>query len=333
MDVMISIRSNFFYTRSVPCELWFFDKGKPKARRDLVLMIDARNIYRKVTRKIYDFTFEQQQNLTSIVWLYRGETDRFISLVQQYLEQTLTEAANIAEKSASFQSAYEAIKDATAPFLKSLPKESPVHEVVRERDDAAKACFTELDELNQQIAKDWKKPCAAKLGEQKKLLGKLDTLAVACRDLVKTADLVVKLSTRLIDLAEKDGNAKEHDTWDSRAIARLKKGLETQRLVLVAQLKVTAYFERQAHWLLSRFPDAKLIDVPGLVKLVDRKEIEAADWSLTPGRYTGVAPAEVDDDFDFEQAITDIHVELADLNQEAVELAKKIQKNFEGLGI
>ena len=63
MDVMIAIRSNFFYTRTVPCELWFFDRGKPKERRDQVLMLDARNIYRKVTRKIYDFTPEQQQNL------------------------------------------------------------------------------------------------------------------------------------------------------------------------------------------------------------------------------------------------------------------------------
>jgi type I restriction enzyme M protein len=52
VDVMISIRSNFFYTRTVPCELWHLDRGKPKERRDRVLMIDARNVYRKVTRKI-----------------------------------------------------------------------------------------------------------------------------------------------------------------------------------------------------------------------------------------------------------------------------------------
>jgi len=69
------------------------------------------------------------------------------------------------------------------------------------------------------------------------------------------------------------------------------------------------------------------------VKLVDRKEIEAADWSLTPGRYVGVAPPEEDEDFDFEQTIRDIHTELADLNREAVELALRIQENFEGLGI
>ena len=64
---------------------------------------------------------------------------------------------------------------------------------------------------------------------------------------------------------------------------------------------------------------------------MDRKEIEASDWSLTPGRYVGVAPAEVDEDFDFEQTLGDIHVELADLNQEAATLAKKIQKIFEEL--
>ena len=99
------------------------------------------------------------------------------------------------------------------------------------------------------------------------------------------------------------------------------------------QLKAAAYFERQAHWLLSRFPDAKLVAVPGLVKLVDRKEIQAADWSLTPGRYVGVAPPEVDEDFDFEQTLRDIHIELADLNREACALAAKIQANFEGLAI
>ena len=59
----------------------------------------------------------------------------------------------------------------------------------------------------------------------------------------------------------------------------------------------------------------------GLVKLVDHKEIETAGWSLTPGRYVGVAPPEEDEDFDFEQTIRDIHTELADLNKEAAGLA------------
>jgi len=333
VDVMISIRSNFFYTRTVPCELWHFDKGKPAERRDKVLMIDARNIYRKVTRKIYDFSPEQLANLTAIVWLYRGQSDRFITLVQQHLERTLKEAADIAGKSAAFRQSYDALVDAAAPFLKTLPKDSPLRELVKERDDAAKSCFAALGKWTARIAKDWKKPCERKLAGQKKLLVELDDLSTACRDLVKDVDLVFKLAARVVDAAEKDANAKEHEAWDGRAIGKLEKELDARRKEAVEQLKAAAYFERQAHWLLSRFPDAKLVAVPGLVKLVDRQAIEAADWSLTPGRYVGVAPPEVDEDFDFEQTLSDIHVELADLNQEAAALAKKIQKNFEGLGI
>src|ERR1017187_5302940 len=174
VDVMISIRSNFFYTRTVPCELWHFDRSKPAERRDQVLMIDARNIYRKVTRKIYDFTPEQQQNLAAIVWLYRGQSDRFIALVQEYLECTLAEAAAIAGKAEAFRVACAALTDAAAPFLKTLAKDSPLRELGKERDDAAKACFGALDELTARIAKEWKKPCAPKLAAQKKLLAALD---------------------------------------------------------------------------------------------------------------------------------------------------------------
>src|SRR6185437_3764369 len=85
VDVMISIRSNFFYTRTVPCELWFFDRGKPAERREQVLMLDARNIYRKVSRKINDFSREHLANLSAIVWLYRGQSERFLALVGEYL--------------------------------------------------------------------------------------------------------------------------------------------------------------------------------------------------------------------------------------------------------
>jgi len=201
----------------------------------------------------------------------------------------------------------------------------------------------------------------------KKLLAELDDLATACRDLVKDVDLVFKLAARLVDALQERGlqaastsdysaDSDNSDALsvpamkraearapragsetgappDSRTLRRLVKELDGRRKEAVEQLKAAAYFERQAHWLLSRFPDAKLVAVPGLVKLVDRKEIEAADWSLTPGRYVGVAPPEVDEDFDFEQTLSDIHVELADLNKEAAALAKTIQKNFEGLGV
>ena len=80
VDVVIAIGTNFFYTLTLPCTLWFFDKRKPAERRDKVLMLDARSVYHVVTRKLRDFTDEQLANLTAIVWLYRGEGERFLKL-------------------------------------------------------------------------------------------------------------------------------------------------------------------------------------------------------------------------------------------------------------
>src|SRR4029077_3490852 len=119
------------------------------------------------------------------------------------------------------------------------------------------------------------------LAAQNKMLGELEGLATSCRDLVKDVDLVFKLATRAIDAAEKEAAEKNGELkWNRRAIGKLEKELDARRKELVEQLKAVSYFERQAHWLFSRFPDARLVDVPGLVKLVDRKDIEAAEWSL-----------------------------------------------------
>ena len=296
-------------------------------------MIDARNIYRKVTRKIYDFTPEQAQNLSAIVWLYRGQSDRFISLVQSYLDRTLVEASSIAEKALSYRNAYDAFSSSVISFLQTQSKESTLHVLLNERDDAASNCFQELEKWTAKIANDWKTPCDMTLEAQKKRLEELNLLSDACRRIIKDIDLVYKLSTRLVETAEKDAGARTQDYWDSRAVNRLEKDLDKSRKEIVEQLKSTSYFQRQADWLLSRFPAACFAPVPGLCRIVTQSEIEAADWSLTPGRYVGVAPAEVDEDFNFEQALRDIHIELADLNQEASSLATKIQVNFARLGI
>src|SRR3984893_7110259 len=93
VDVMIDIRGNFFYTRTVPCQLWFFDRAKEKdeGRRDHVMMLDARSIYRKVSRSVCDFSPEQQKNIAAIVWLYRGQRERFLKLVESYIAQAISE--------------------------------------------------------------------------------------------------------------------------------------------------------------------------------------------------------------------------------------------------
>ena len=68
----------------------------------------------------------------------------------------------------------------------------------------------------------------------------------------------------------------------------------------------------------------------GLCKVVTQKEIEAKDWSLSPGRYVGVDVA-TDDDFDYEERLAEIHIELDGLNEEAVKLASLISENYKSL--
>lgn len=84
VDAMISVGNNFFYTKSLPCSLWFFDKAKNENIKDKVLFIDARNYYTVVDRTLNEWSEWQLKNLNAIVWLYRGETDKYTALLEEY---------------------------------------------------------------------------------------------------------------------------------------------------------------------------------------------------------------------------------------------------------
>ncbi len=92
VDVMISVGNNFFYTKSLPCSLWFFDKGKKQEIIDKVLFIDARNYYTVVDRTLNEWTEWQLKNLNAIVWLYRGEVDKYQHLIQEYKDTLETDS-------------------------------------------------------------------------------------------------------------------------------------------------------------------------------------------------------------------------------------------------
>ena len=84
VDVMVSVGNNFFYTRSLPCSLWFFDKAKRLENKNRVLFIDARNYYTVVDRTLNEWSEWQLKNLQAIVHLYRGEQDKYKSLINEY---------------------------------------------------------------------------------------------------------------------------------------------------------------------------------------------------------------------------------------------------------
>lgn len=310
VDVMIGIRGNFFYTRSVPCELWFFDKAKPSDRRDKVLMIDARHIYRKLTRKIFDFTPEQQQNIAAIIWLYRGQQDRYLALVASYLDNAFS-----AFPACDFAPLIE-IMDHVAKALDD--EELSILAGTLEADMVA------LAQVANSVKAQYWSGGVAENAAMKDAAAALHPVAEQAKALAKTIDHFFKLAGRVHDVEVADG------TKPAEGKKRLN-ALDAQRHAVIEHLKEARYSLMQAEWLQSRFPDAELCDVEGLVKLVDEAEIAANDWSLTPGRYVGVAPEEEDEDFDFEEALRDIHIEIEGLNAEAVELAATIKKNFQEL--
>ncbi len=357
VEVMIAIRSNFFYTRSVPCELWFLNRNKPKAHHDKVLMIDARNVYRKVTRKIYDFSPEQQQNLLAIVWLYRGETDKYLGLVANYCIRILDQSDacfNAVNKKGKpikplpdFLVSLTALRDMLIPFLGTQSADGTHAKTYKELNEALTTFEADLKACKKSATEQRTKWNNQKTDNNalKKAVARLAPLAETSHNLIKKqADLLSRLITRLIETCEKECNAKSNTAWNRQDLNRARKAMYEARQQVLKQfepkdnpdlgyLEDAHYFWWQAHWLIERFPDAGLRDVEGLVKLLSRAEIKANDWSLTPGRYVGVAPEEEDANFDFEETMREIHVELEDLNAEAVTLAAKIKKNFEELGI
>jgi len=337
VDVMIDIRSNFFYTRTVPCQLWFFDRTKERdpVRRDHVLMLDARQIFRKVSRSVCDFSPEQQKNIASIIWLYRGQQERFLKQVENYLAEAVALGAKAKEPLEVYQEAMRKLADLIEPFAKVKRKDDPLAGPWNELTTAQATLTGDIKVLAKESAEQveaWTKVAHDNAGLNAARAG-LHPLADRCRDLTKQIDLTAKLAGRVIDIAVKELMARDTDVWNNSEVNKARKALDETRTDAVEALRQTRYFVKQADWLQERFPEAVLRDVDGLVRRVDRAAISEHDWSLTPGRYVGVAPEEADEDFDFEEILRAIHIDLKGLNDDAAELAIRISKNFKELGV
>lgn len=234
VDVLISVGNNFFYTKSLPCSLWFFDKGKKEELRDKVLFIDARNYYTVVDRTLNEWSEWQLKNLNAIVWLYRGELDKYQNLLSQYRQE---------------------------------------------------------------------------LGKQLSFSERAEQLEANLQNARAEAKEVVAQAAR------KD-----------------KKRIEAEYQDTIQALERKLTVAKEALWLTEKFGDGVYQDIPGLCRAATLEEIEAKGFSLTPGAYVGVPPAE-DDGVDFHARMTEIHKELLELHAESDRLMETISKNWEEMGL
>jgi len=274
VDVMVSIGTKFFYTRSLPCAIWFFDRSKEldADRADKTLMLDLRDVYRKVSSNLHDFTDEQLQNIHAIVALYRGDKSLFKRTLDSYK-----------------QNATQHLKEANT-ILKAMVVE--------------KLLTINSDVLKSESVKE----------EKRKL------------------NITTKKQIEAFKAELKTEEIKKGKTLKKQVQDKIK-SLEEFLTAINKQIDQHLYFIKEVSWLEKRFPDGVYTDVAGLCKVVNRSEVKTNDYSLTAGRYVGIAPIEEEEGFDFDERMAEIKQELHSLNKDAVDLAQQIQIDLTELGV
>ncbi len=317
VDVMISLASNFFYTVTLPVTLWFFDKAKTNVehpRHDQTLFIDARRIFHQVTKARREFTQAQLLNIASIVWLYRGETEKFRELRELY-EQARDLWRDGEVTNEDTEQSYKGIaahRDRLADAFHTLAwKLSEWRDGIKgQLTDEAKAALSANAEASMGLE-------SLKVVSAEELTGQ-----AAINDLFKRAEEAVTFVDKVL-------RPPKDKTFIKADIRGALKRLAEEREDALFVLERIAYFKEQAAWLDANFPDGVWRDVEGLCKIASRTEIAAQGHSLNPGRYVGVSAE--DDGMTAEEfrAFMETNADaLAKLHTEADDLQRQIAEDF-----
>lgn len=370
VDVMMSIGPKFFYTRSLPCTLWFYDKGKPQSLLDTVLMIDARNTYTTISAKSHIFTDEQLANLTAITWLYRGEQSKFVSLLSHYQNQVKLNLSELPQKIKDNSQHINLLKQQLINFKQIILDKNnlaAVRKKLTKQYSISNALIAEYQQtiseleaqsVNQQktlselttsiqvlISKIAGVDNNADFNQRKTLQAEIEALVSPLKAGLAVLESQYKDWLTLLDLADKSLKMRQWSNVDFSAedIRNLRKALSprdkqkrekpTVRDQVIETLKQSLYFIKQGHWLLSRFPDGEYCDIAGLCKVATRAQIAEQDYSLTPGRYVGVAINNDEDDSeeDFINRMKEIHDELELLQTQSNQIMNHIINSLSGL--
>lgn len=298
VDIMVSVGNNFFYTKSLPCSLWFFNKGKAQQLQDKVLFIDARNYYTVVDRTLNEWSEWQLKNLNAIVWLYRGEKDNYSSLLQEY-------HCAAAERIESFTGCEQVFADGMEQKQLELIQAA----AGKMQGFTFEQELTSLHELQNNVQK----------------------LKTVINDAVKnTLETYAAMGKADYKAYQQEFLATYNRKLDN--LPKVKKLLNSRAEECQAQLDELVSLLTEAEWLYSKFGEGKYQDVSGLCKAASLSEIKEKNYSLTPGAYVGVAPAE-DDGVDFNERMKEIHSELLELQAESNELMAVISKNMKEMGL
>jgi len=368
VDIMVSIGPKFFYTRSLPCALWFFDKSKPESRKDKVLMLDARNVFTVVSAKSHIFSESQLEALNAIVWLYREEHDKYQNLLRRYITNMLETIEQMPVVYKDYLSSSKTVVDYVAKFatntsidvLNKLSKKEQESEdkptpITAEQLASLKASALKVQQvLASELAENAKitlleaLPSVADLRQQledaqdhaaiiaifTRLQNALNQTQAVFDQLISTKSEALALVAQAESLYAK----KDKKQWANKDVAALLNGLnasaegEPETVQDKVQVLEKTLAERIADmtWLNERFPDGVYTDVAGLCKLASQEDIKAQDYSLTAGRYVGVEE-KVFDTTDFKETIKVSKQELEMLSEKLNSNLEAIFSDLDGL--
>lgn len=329
VDIMVAIGNNFFYTRSLPCTLWFYDraKEKDKKRRNKILMLDARKVFRKVNSTVNDFSPEQLQSLTAIVKAYRGDAKPLQQTVESFITVYLEELLELQQHSKEWVAKHKQVltvvekyrnKKVTKSFLDESSANMELAEAIRPLINTCKEFTAKQKEL--------KKGYAAQLEVDKAFAATKETR----KEFRKQVDGLFRQLQAAYNKVIKEYDLNKEKDWKDLKLKELINDLETLKDAIHESLQKVEYYHHAAEWLLKRFPDGVYADAEGLCKMVSMEDVAGKEYSLSPGRYVGVdTSADVDENW--EQKLADIHLELDELNLAAIQLSNIIQTNFKEL--
>lgn len=337
---MVTLPSNMFYTVTLPATLWFFEKEREN--KDEILFIDARNVYRQIDRAHREFTEEQIENLATITRLYKGERERYIELVNKYINKSSQNSIGLDKKIIEAYSEVKKLKNNFISWFKSVnlnldnerndklynyQVEEKISKLGIDSYEEAMSKYQTIEKLYKEYLIVYSNDKIEKSNElQKKIVQDYSKIVNKIKELYKSLQKCFRRTVRVLDFFDKELRIK-----DDAKFKEINKTKETK--VKLDELNTAIhnfdYFTTQALWLQERFPEAKYEDVTGLCKLANMEDIKEQDYSLNPGRYVGVVIEEDGlSEEEFQETILSYNSELEQLNRESKELELKISKNI-----
>tara|TARA_R110000764_G_scaffold238954_2_gene337084 strand:- start:30829 stop:32952 length:2124 start_codon:yes stop_codon:yes gene_type:complete len=342
VDCMVSMPTNMFLTVTLPATLWFFDKQKVNTnRKNKILFLDARNVYNQIDRAHREWTPEQQQNLAAIVRLYRGETERYLQLIDRYIKQAYEAQINVAPTKEALELQLKTIVKSLKGYIaetKNAKRTPAKTKALKEADffNLIENFKRTTSQANKEVLNKIVQPIENTPVEneaQLKAAANLQWHTTQHKLDVEALKQEVNTLLELYKIADKNLKLKTDKIWSTQNLVKADKNLEEALQLYLEATENTGYWVTNMTWLQSRFPEAKYEDVVGLCKMADKTEYaDEQDYSLNAGRYVGV---EIEDDNiteeEFKERVLLNYNNLKDKNQKAIDLENKIIHSLKDL--